>query len=56
MKQRDRCNGRKESLGKETDALDQDEHFDAIDLMLRPPVSCCVCGERVVHVVFKIMW
>jgi hypothetical protein len=45
MKQRDRCKGRKESLGKETDALDQDVHFDAIDLMLRPPVSCCVWGR-----------
>ena len=30
MKQRDRCKGRKESLGKETDALDPDEHFNVI--------------------------
>jgi hypothetical protein len=34
MKQRDRCKGRKESLGKETDVLDPDEHFDVIALML----------------------
>ena len=56
MKQRDRCKGRKESLGKETDALDTDVHFDAIALMLGPPVSSCVCGEGGgVHVVLKIM-
>ena len=45
MKQRDRYKGNKESLGKETDALDPDVHFDAIALMLGPPVSCCACGE-----------
>ena len=43
MKQTDRYKGRKESLGKETDALDPDEHFDVIALMLGPPASCCVC-------------
>ena len=43
MKQRDRCKGRKESLGKETDALDPDEHFDVNALMSEPPASCCVC-------------
>ena len=50
MKQRDGCKGRKESLGKETDALDPDKHFDMIALMLGPPASCCVClcvGEGV---------
>jgi len=30
-------------LGKETDALDPDEHFDVIALMLGPPTLCCVC-------------
>ena len=34
MKKRDRWKGRKESLGKETDALDPDEHFDVIALLL----------------------
>ena len=43
MKQRDRYKGSKESLGKETDALDPDEHFGVIALMLGPPASCCVC-------------
>jgi hypothetical protein len=43
VKQRDRCKGRKESLWKETDALDPDEHLDAIALILEPPASCCVC-------------
>jgi hypothetical protein len=33
----------KGSLGKETDALDPDEHFDVIALMLGSPASCCVC-------------
>jgi hypothetical protein len=36
MKQMDRYKGRKESLGKETDALDPDEYFDVIALMLGP--------------------
>jgi hypothetical protein len=43
MNQKDRCKGRKGSLGKKTDALDPDEHFDVIALMLEPPASCCVC-------------
>jgi len=43
MKQRDRYEESKESLGKEADALDPDEHFGVIALMLGPPVSCCVC-------------
>jgi hypothetical protein len=30
-------------LGKETDALDPDEHFGVIALMLGPPASFCVC-------------
>ena len=42
MKQRGRSKGTKKSLGKETDALDPDEHFDVIALMLEPPASCCV--------------
>ena len=42
MKQRDRYQGSKESLGKETDALDPDEHCGVIALMLVPPASCCV--------------
>jgi len=46
-------------LGKETDALDPDEHFDVIDLMLGPPASCCVClcvwGGGGGHVALKIM-
>ena len=52
MKQRNQCKGRKESLGKETDALDPDEHFDVIPLMLGPPASCCVflCVGGGVHV------
>jgi hypothetical protein len=40
--------GRKESLRKETDVLDPDEHFDVIALMLGPPASYCafcVWGE-----------
>jgi hypothetical protein len=41
MNQKDRCKGRKGSLGKKTDALDPDEHFDVIALMLEPPASCC---------------
>jgi hypothetical protein len=48
MKQKDGCKGRKESLGKETDALDPDEHLDVIALMLGSPGSCCdtcVWGE-----------
>jgi hypothetical protein len=45
MKQRDRYKGKKESLGKETDILDPDEHLDVIALMLEPPASCCACGE-----------
>jgi hypothetical protein len=56
MKQRDRCKGRKESLGKETDVLDPDEHFDVIALMLEPPASCCVCVEgEGGHIALKIM-
>ena len=59
MKQRDQCKGRKESLGKETDALDPDEHFDVTTLMLEPPASCCVClfvwGGGVGHVALKIV-
>ena len=56
MKQRDRCKGRKESLGKETDALDPDEHFDAVTLMLGSPALClCVYGEGGGHVALKIM-
>jgi hypothetical protein len=47
MKQTDRCKGKKESLGKETDALDTDEHFDVIALMLEPPASCCVWEKGV---------
>ena len=49
MKQRDRCKGRKESLGNETDALDPDEHVDVIALMGPPASYCvcvCVCGEE----------
>ena len=43
-------------MGKETDALDPDEHFDVIALMLEPPASCCVCGEGGVgHVTLKSM-
>ena len=45
MKQRDRYKGKKESLGKETDILDPDEHLDVIALMLEPPASCCACEE-----------
>jgi hypothetical protein len=56
---KDRCKGRKESLGKETDAWDLDEHFDVIALMLEPPASYCVClcvrGGGVGHVPLKIM-
>ena len=58
MKQRNRCKGRNESLGKETDALDPDEHFDVIALMLGPPASYCafLCVGRGVHVaVYDIM-
>ena len=45
MKKRDRCKERKESLGKETDALDPDEHFDAVTLMLGSLALClCVYG------------
>jgi hypothetical protein len=50
--------GRKESLRKETDALDPDEHFDVIALMLGPPASYCafLCVGRGVHVaVYDIM-
>ena len=43
VKQSDRCKWRKESLWKETDVLDPDEHFDAIALILEPPASCYVC-------------
>jgi hypothetical protein len=43
IKQRDRYKGSKESLGEETNALDPDEHFGVIALMLGPPASCCVC-------------
>jgi hypothetical protein len=43
MKQRDRYKGNKESLGKEIDALDPDEHCGVIALMLGPPASFCVC-------------
>ena len=43
IKQRNRCNGRKESLGKEIGALDPGEHFNVIALMLELPDSCCVC-------------
>ena len=52
MKQGNRCKGRKESLGKETDALDPDEHFDVIALMLGPLASCCafLCVGRGVHI------
>jgi hypothetical protein len=46
MKQMDRYKGRKESLGKETDALDPDEHCGVIALMLVPSDSCCV-GFRI---------
>ena len=55
MKQRDRCKGRKESLGKETDALDPDKHFDVILLLCwghRLRVMWGVWG----HVALKIMW
>ena len=49
----------KGSLGKGTDALDPDEHFDVIALMLGPPASCCVClcgwGGGGGHVALKIM-
>jgi hypothetical protein len=51
--------GKRESLWKEADALDLDEHFDAIALMLEPPASCCVCvcvwGGGAGHVALKIM-
>jgi len=52
MKQRDRCKGR-----KETDALNPDEHFDVIALMLEPPASCCVVcvGGGGGHVALKNM-
>jgi hypothetical protein len=59
MKQTDRYKGRKESLGKETDALDPDEHFDVIALMLEPSSSCCMClcvwGGGVGHIALKII-
>ena len=58
MKHMNRCKGRKESLGKETDALDPDEYFDVIALMLGPPASCWafLCVGRGVHVaVYDIM-
>ena len=45
IKQRNRCNGRKESLGKETDVLYPDEQFDAIALMLGHRLRV-VCGGR----------
>ena len=50
MKQGDRCKGRKESLEKGTDALDTDEHFDVIALMLGPPASCFMWGGSGSHV------
>jgi hypothetical protein len=52
---KDRCKGRKESLGKETDALDPDKHFDVILLLCwghRLRVMWGVWG----HVALKIMW
>ena len=59
MKQTDRYKGRKESLGKETDALDPDEHFDVSALMLEPSSSCCMClcvwGGGVGHIGLKII-
>ena len=50
MKQGDRWKGRKESLRKETSALDPEEHFDVIALMLGPPASCFMWGGGGSHV------
>ena len=37
-------------MGKETDALNPDEHFDVIVLMLESSASCCCVCSRVVAV------
>ena len=42
-------------MEKQTDALDPDEHFDVIAVMLKPPASYCVWGMGVGQVALKIM-
>ena len=59
MRQRDRCKGKRNHCERRH-ALDLDEHFDVIALMLEPLASCCVClyvwgGGAAGHVALIIM-